>query len=79
MGVTVLAASGDNGSSDFGSTPEIHRDFLPASSPFPAAVGRNLQFPAPRSAAMQAWNELRANEGGDGGGVAGGLARVSSR
>jgi kumamolisin len=69
MGVTVLAAAGDDGSSD-GSTngsPEV--DF-PASSPFAVACGgTKLTISGTAIGNEQVWNELSSNEGATGGGV----------
>jgi kumamolisin len=69
MGVTVLAAAGDDGSSD-GSTngsPEV--DF-PASSPFVVACGgTKLTISGTAIGNEQVWNELSSNEGATGGGV----------
>ncbi len=69
MGVTVLAASGDDGSSDGSSdgTPAV--DF-PASSPFVMACGgTKLTLSGSVISSEQAWNDLSANEGATGGGV----------
>jgi kumamolisin len=69
MGVTVLAASGDDGSSDGSSdgTPAV--DF-PASSPFVIACGgTKLTLSGSAISSEQAWNDLAANEGATGGGV----------
>jgi kumamolisin len=69
MGVTVLVAAGDDGSSD-GSTngaPEV--DF-PASSPFVVACGgTKLELSGGTISSEQVWNELSADEGATGGGV----------
>jgi kumamolisin len=69
MGVTVLAASGDDGSSDGSSdgTPTV--DF-PAASPFVIACGgTKLTLSGSAIGSEQAWNELSADEGATGGGV----------
>jgi kumamolisin len=69
MGVTVLAASGDDGSSD-GSpdgTPTV--DF-PSASPFVLACGgTRLTISGSAFGSEQAWNDLSAGEGATGGGV----------
>ncbi len=69
MGVTVLTASGDDGSSD-GSTdgsPEV--DF-PSASPYVLACGgTKLTISGSAIKSEQAWNELSADEGATGGGV----------
>jgi kumamolisin len=69
MGVTVLAASGDDGSSDGSAdgTPAV--DF-PAASPFVIACGgTKLTLSGSVISGEQVWNDLSANEGATGGGV----------
>lgn len=69
MGVTVLAASGDDGASDgsTGGTPTV--DF-PAASPYVVGCGgTKLTLSGASIGSEQAWNELSANEGATGGGV----------
>jgi kumamolisin len=69
MGITVLAASGDNGSSDGSSdgTPTV--DF-PAASPYVLGCGgTKLKISGTTISSEQAWNELSAGEGATGGGV----------
>lgn len=67
MGVTVLAASGDNGADDGTSSPVV--DF-PASSPYVIGCGgTKLALSGASISSEQAWNELSANEGATGGGV----------
>jgi kumamolisin len=69
MGVTVLAASGDDGASDgsTGGTPTV--DF-PAASPYVVGCGgTKLTISGAAIGSEQAWNELSANEGATGGGV----------
>lgn len=61
-GITVLAAAGDNGSSDGTSAPEV--DF-PASSPHVVACGGTTLT----SSSEGVWNEMNSNEGATGGGV----------
>jgi len=69
MGVTILTASGDDGSSD-GSTdgsPEV--DF-PSASPYVLACGgTKLTISGTAIRSEQAWNELSVDEGATGGGV----------
>jgi kumamolisin len=69
MGITVLVASGDDGSSDgsTGGSPEV--DF-PASSPYVIGCGgTRLTISGDAIASEQAWDELSAGEGATGGGV----------
>lgn len=67
MGVTVLAASGDDGADDGTSSPVV--DF-PASSPYVIGCGgTKLALSGGSIKNEQAWNELSANEGATGGGV----------
>ena len=69
IGVTILAASGDDGSSDgiTSGTPTV--DF-PASSPFVLGCGgTKLAISGGAISSEQAWNELSAGEGATGGGV----------
>jgi kumamolisin len=67
MGVTVLAASGDDGADDGTSSPVV--DF-PASSPYVIGCGgTSLALSGASIRSEQAWNELSANEGATGGGV----------
>jgi len=69
MGVTVLAASGDSGSSDgtTGGTPTV--DF-PAASPYVLGCGgTKLTLSGTGIASEQVWNELASSEGASGGGV----------
>ncbi len=69
MGVTVLAASGDNGSSDGSTSGNPTVDF-PASSPFVVGCGgTKLKISGGAVGSEQAWNELASNEGATGGGV----------
>ena len=69
MGVTVLAASGDSGSSD-GSTSGVPTVDFPAASPFVVGCGgTKLTIAGAAIGSEQAWNELSANEGATGGGV----------
>jgi kumamolisin len=68
MGVTVLAASGDDGASD-GETNGLAVDF-PASSPYVVGCGgTKLTLSGDAISSEQAWNELSAGEGATGGGV----------
>lgn len=67
MGVTVLAASGDNGAPDGTTAPTV--DF-PAASPYVVGCGgTKLTISGASISAEVAWNELSANEGATGGGV----------
>jgi len=67
MGVSVLAASGDNGASDGTTAPTV--DF-PAASPYVVGCGgTKLTISGTSIGAEVAWNELSANEGATGGGV----------
>jgi kumamolisin len=67
MGVTVLAASGDDGADDGTSSPVV--DF-PAASPYVIGCGgTKLTLSGSSIGSEQAWNELSANEGATGGGV----------
>jgi kumamolisin len=69
MGVTVLAASGDDGASDGSTKGTITVDF-PASSPFVVGCGgTRLTISGATIGSEQAWNDLSANEGATGGGV----------
>jgi kumamolisin len=69
MGVTVVAASGDNGSSDGdpGGGPTV--DF-PAASPFVIGCGgTKLEISGKAISSEVVWDEQAANEGATGGGV----------
>jgi kumamolisin len=69
IGVTILAASGDNGSTDGAPSGTPTVDF-PASSPFVLGCGgTRLAISAGAISSEQAWNELSAGEGATGGGV----------
>jgi kumamolisin len=69
MGVTVLAASGDDGSSD-GSTDGSPTVDFPAASPYVIACGgTKLKISGAAISSEQAWNDLSGNEGATGGGV----------
>jgi kumamolisin len=69
IGVTVLAASGDNGSSDATTSGTPTVDF-PASSPFVLGCGgTRLAISGGSISSEQAWNDLSADEGATGGGV----------
>lgn len=69
MGVTVLAASGDDGASD-GSTSGAPTVDFPAASPYVVSCGgTKLTISGAAISSEQAWNELSANEGATGGGV----------
>jgi kumamolisin len=69
MGVTVLAASGDNGATDGDTNGELTVDF-PASSPYVIGCGgTTLTLAGNTISNEQAWNELSSGEGATGGGV----------
>ena len=69
LGVTVCAASGDNGSTDGVTDGLQHVDF-PASSPFALACGgTNLTAANGQYGNEVVWNEIANNEGATGGGV----------
>jgi kumamolisin len=69
MGVTVLAASGDDGASDGTASGNPTVDF-PAASPYVVGCGgTKLTISGAGIGNEQAWNELSANEGATGGGV----------
>jgi kumamolisin len=69
IGVTILAASGDDGSTDGATSGTPTVDF-PASSPFVLACGgTRLTLSGATISSELAWNELAANEGATGGGV----------
>jgi len=74
MGVTICAASGDNGSSDGLDDKHNHVDF-PASSPYVLACGgTKLSATGNKIAAESAWNE-----GANGGATGGGISTVFTR
>ncbi len=67
MGVTILAASGDDGSADGTNVPTV--DF-PAASPYVIGCGgTKLTLSGTSIQTEQSWNELSSNEGASGGGV----------
>ncbi len=69
MGITVLAASGDNGATDGDPNGRLTVDF-PSSSPHVTGCGgTTLQASGATITAETAWNELASNEGATGGGV----------
>jgi kumamolisin len=69
IGVTILVASGDDGSSDGVSSGTPTVDF-PASSPYVLACGgTKLTLSGTTISGEQAWNELASGEGATGGGV----------
>jgi kumamolisin len=69
MGVTVLAASGDDGASDGNTSGTPTVDF-PAASPYVVGCGgTKLTISGAAIGSEQVWNELSANEGATGGGV----------
>jgi kumamolisin len=69
MGVTVLAASGDNGSSD-GTTDGTPAVDFPAASPYVIGCGgTKLTISGGAIGSETVWNETAADEGATGGGV----------
>jgi kumamolisin len=69
MGITVLVAAGDDGSSDGSSSGAPTVDF-PASSPYVVACGgTSLQLSGTTIKSEKVWNDLSENEGATGGGV----------
>ena len=71
MGVTVLAASGDSGSTDGSSDGKPTVDF-PASSPYVIGCGgTRLSLSGTKIISEVVWNDLSSDEGATGGGVSG--------
>ena len=69
MGVTVTAASGDDGSSDQFNDGRAHVDF-PSSSPFVLACGGTKLVGSGSAIASEVvWNEEQNGEGATGGGI----------
>jgi len=71
LGITVLVAAGDSGSSDGVNDGQVHVDF-PASSPYALGCGGTKLLADPTTGAVSSevvWNELASNEGAGGGGV----------
>jgi kumamolisin len=69
IGVTILAASGDDGSTDGASSGTPTVDF-PAASPYVLACGgTKLTLSGAKISSEQAWSELSSGEGATGGGV----------
>jgi kumamolisin len=69
LGVTITAASGDDGSSDGTTDGKDHVDF-PASSPYVLACGgTKLKGSKGTITSEVVWNEISNNEGATGGGV----------
>lgn len=69
LGVTIIVACGDNGSTDGVSDSSNHVDF-PASSPHVLACGGTKLLGSGSTITSEVvWNELAANEGATGGGV----------
>jgi kumamolisin len=71
LGITVCAASGDNGSSDGVNDGQVHVDF-PASSPYALGCGGTKLVADAATGTVSSevvWNELAAKEGAGGGGV----------
>jgi kumamolisin len=75
LGVTVIAAAGDDGSSDGETDNQPHVDF-PASSQYVLACGgTRLQASGTAIESETVWNETASNEGATGGGVSTQVAR----
>src|SRR5579862_7126113 len=71
LGITVLAAAGDNGSGDAATDGQPHCDF-PASSPYALGCGGTKLIADVATGAISSevvWNETASNEGAGGGGV----------
>ncbi len=69
LGISVLAASGDDGASDGSSDGKATVDF-PAASPYVTGCGgTKLTISGSSISGEQAWNDLASNEGATGGGV----------
>jgi kumamolisin len=69
MGITIFAASGDNGATDGDPNGNLTVDF-PASSPHVTGCGgTKLVASGSQITDEEAWNELAQNEGATGGGV----------
>jgi kumamolisin len=71
LGITVCAASGDNGSGDAVKDGQPHVDF-PASSPYALGCGGTKLLADPSTGAISSevvWNETTSNQGAGGGGV----------
>ena len=74
LGVTVIVAAGDAGSSDGESDGQPHADF-PASSPYALACGgTKLSAHGGTISSEVVWNETAAGEGATGGGVSSAFA-----
>lgn len=77
LGVTVLAAAGDDGAADGGPAGSRNVDF-PASSPYVIGCGgTRLALSGGSIGSEVTWNELAAREGATGGGVSEAFARPS--
>jgi len=77
LGVTVTAASGDNGSTDGETDGKLHVDF-PASSPYALACGGTALYGSGNKISSEVvWNETAKNNGATGGGVSGNFALPS--
>lgn len=75
MGVTVIAAAGDDGSSDGETDNQPHVDF-PASSQYVLACGgTRLQASGTTIKSETVWNETASNDGATGGGVSAQVAK----
>jgi len=77
LGVTVTAASGDNGSTDGETDGKLHVDF-PASSPYALACGGTALYGSGNKISSEVvWNETAKKNGATGGGVSGAFALPS--
>lgn len=75
LGVTVIAAAGDDGSSDGETDNQPHVDF-PASSQYVLACGgTRLQASGTTIESETVWNETASNDGATGGGVSAQVAK----
>lgn len=69
MGISVLAASGDDGASDGSADGKTTVDF-PSASPYVTGCGgTKLSISGSSIGSEEVWNELASNEGATGGGV----------
>ncbi len=77
LGITVLAAAGDNGSTDGETDGKNHVDY-PASSPYVLGCGGTKLVGSGTSITSEVvWNETAANEGATGGGISASYSQPS--
>jgi kumamolisin len=70
MGVTVLVAAGDDGSTDGVSSDQLNHVDFPASNPFVLACGGTKLVASGSSITSETvWNELASGDGATGGGI----------